>query len=80
MSYACFLNTLIGSFISSLISLCVIDRWGIVSKASPLPAKLSQKQRKLMAMASKEGTQDRTAVIQSPTAPVVNPSKPAKAW
>ncbi|XP_076136323.1 inhibitor of Bruton tyrosine kinase [Alosa pseudoharengus] len=51
--------------------------WGNGTKASPLPAKLSQKQRKLMA---KEGGQERAAVVRSPPTPVVTPSKPAKAW
>ncbi|KAL2084814.1 hypothetical protein ACEWY4_020332 [Coilia grayii] len=56
--------------------------WGSASKASPLPAKLSQKQRKLMmAMASKEGAQEKAAVpTRTPPAPVVTPTKPAKAW
>lgn len=63
--------------------------WGGGSKSSPLPVKLSQKQRKLMAQASSNrdaggGAADRAAPIRSPAAPVaptvVTPTKPAKAW
>ncbi|XP_063055674.1 inhibitor of Bruton tyrosine kinase isoform X2 [Engraulis encrasicolus] len=60
--------------------------WGSVSKASPLPTKLSQKQRKMMmAMAGAQGPgQEKAAAAantRTPSAPpIVTPTKPAKAW
>uniref|UniRef100_A0A674E195 Inhibitor of Bruton tyrosine kinase n=1 Tax=Salmo trutta TaxID=8032 RepID=A0A674E195_SALTR len=45
---------------------------GSSSKQSPLPAKLSQKQRKMIAMATKEGSAE-CALSKSP--PVITPSK-----
>uniref|UniRef100_A0A8C7EZ16 Inhibitor of Bruton tyrosine kinase n=1 Tax=Oncorhynchus kisutch TaxID=8019 RepID=A0A8C7EZ16_ONCKI len=50
---------------------------GSSSKQSPLPAKLSQKQRKMIAMATKEGSAE-CALSKSP--PVIPPSKNGKAW
>ncbi|XP_035606478.1 inhibitor of Bruton tyrosine kinase-like [Oncorhynchus keta] len=50
---------------------------GSSSKQSPLPAKLSQKQRKMIAMATKEGSAE-CALSKSP--PVITPSKNVKAW
>uniref|UniRef100_A0A674E1F9 Inhibitor of Bruton tyrosine kinase n=1 Tax=Salmo trutta TaxID=8032 RepID=A0A674E1F9_SALTR len=50
---------------------------GSSSKQSPLPAKLSQKQRKMIAMATKEGSAE-CALSKSP--PVITPSKNDKAW
>lgn len=50
---------------------------GSSSKQSPLPAKLSQKQRKMIAMATKEGSAE-CALSKSP--PVIIPSKNEKAW
>lgn len=48
-------------------------------KHSPVPAKLSQKQRKILAMASKEASVESTNV--SKTTPTVTPSKSSgKAW
>uniref|UniRef100_A0A673VY22 Inhibitor of Bruton tyrosine kinase n=1 Tax=Salmo trutta TaxID=8032 RepID=A0A673VY22_SALTR len=47
------------------------------SKQSPLPAKLSQKQRKMIAMATKEGSVEG---VLSKSTPVITPSKSAKAW
>uniref|UniRef100_A0A673VY52 Inhibitor of Bruton tyrosine kinase n=1 Tax=Salmo trutta TaxID=8032 RepID=A0A673VY52_SALTR len=46
------------------------------SKQSPLPAKLSQKQRKMIAMATKEGSVEG---VLSKSTPVITPSKSAKA-
>ncbi|KAJ8411489.1 hypothetical protein AAFF_G00162970 [Aldrovandia affinis] len=48
---------------------------GSSGKPSPFPAKLSQKQRKMIAMATKEAE---GLVVKSPS--VVTPSKNAKAW
>uniref|UniRef100_A0A8C8F0A5 BTB domain-containing protein n=1 Tax=Oncorhynchus tshawytscha TaxID=74940 RepID=A0A8C8F0A5_ONCTS len=48
---------------------------GSSSKQSPLPAKLSQKQRKMIAMATKEGSAECTL---SKSTPVITPSKSAK--
>lgn len=50
-----------------------------ISKHSPVPTKLSQKQRKMLAMASKEATAETTT---SKPAPIVTPSKSSsgKAW
>uniref|UniRef100_A0A8C8BVM7 BTB domain-containing protein n=1 Tax=Oncorhynchus tshawytscha TaxID=74940 RepID=A0A8C8BVM7_ONCTS len=50
---------------------------GSSSKQSPLPAKLSQKQRKMIAMATKEGSAECTL---SKSTPVITPSKSAKTW
>ncbi|XP_045069335.1 inhibitor of Bruton tyrosine kinase-like isoform X2 [Coregonus clupeaformis] len=50
---------------------------GSSSKQSPLPAKLSQKQRKMIAMATKEGSAE---CALSKSAPVITPLKSAKAW
>ncbi|XP_030640268.1 inhibitor of Bruton tyrosine kinase [Chanos chanos] len=47
------------------------------TKSSPLPVKLSQKQRKMMAIASKEASVESTSA-KSP--PVVTPTKPPKTW
>ncbi|XP_064198711.1 inhibitor of Bruton tyrosine kinase isoform X1 [Anguilla rostrata] len=47
------------------------------SKPSPFPAKLSQKQRKMLAMATKEGGAE-GVTAKSP--PVLTPSKNGKAW
>uniref|UniRef100_A0AAY4AFJ8 BTB domain-containing protein n=1 Tax=Denticeps clupeoides TaxID=299321 RepID=A0AAY4AFJ8_9TELE len=46
-------------------------------KTSPLPTKLSQKQRKMIAMATKEGTTEGN-VVKSP--PEMTPPKTIKAW
>lgn len=50
-----------------------------ISKHSPVPTKLSQKQRKMLAMANKEASVESTA---SKPAPIVTPSKSSsgKAW
>ncbi|XP_071254097.1 inhibitor of Bruton tyrosine kinase-like isoform X1 [Salvelinus alpinus] len=50
---------------------------GSSSKQSPLPAKLSQKQRKMIATATKEGSAD---CALSKSTPVITPSKSAKTW
>eukprot|EP00063_Salmo_salar_P080925 XP_014055760.1 PREDICTED: inhibitor of Bruton tyrosine kinase-like isoform X2 [Salmo salar] len=50
---------------------------GSSSKQSPLPAKLSQKQRKMIAMATKEGSVEG---VLSKSTPVITPSKSVKAW
>ncbi|KAJ8290893.1 hypothetical protein GJAV_G00018920 [Gymnothorax javanicus] len=46
-------------------------------KPSPFPAKLSQKQRKMLAMATKEGAAEG---VSAKSPPVVTPSKNGKAW
>lgn len=51
---------------------------GASIKHSPVPAKLSQKQRKILAMANKEASVESTASKPTPT---VTPSKSSgKAW
>uniref|UniRef100_A0A8C7FFG3 Inhibitor of Bruton tyrosine kinase n=1 Tax=Oncorhynchus kisutch TaxID=8019 RepID=A0A8C7FFG3_ONCKI len=50
---------------------------GSSSKQSPLPAKLSQKQRKMIAMATKEGSAECTL---SKSTQVITPSKSVKTW
>ncbi|KAJ8354071.1 hypothetical protein SKAU_G00216380 [Synaphobranchus kaupii] len=50
---------------------------GSSSKPSPFPAKLSQKQRKMLAMATKEGGAE-GVTAKSPS--VITPSKNGKAW
>uniref|UniRef100_A0A4W5Q7Q0 Uncharacterized protein n=2 Tax=Hucho hucho TaxID=62062 RepID=A0A4W5Q7Q0_9TELE len=50
---------------------------GSSSKQSPLPAKLSQKQRKMITMATKEGSAE---CALSKSALVITPSKNAEAW
>ncbi|XP_010902790.2 inhibitor of Bruton tyrosine kinase isoform X2 [Esox lucius] len=50
---------------------------GSGGKQSPLPAKLSQKQRKMIAMASKEGSGEGACLKSHPS---ITPSKSAKAW
>ncbi|XP_036394726.1 inhibitor of Bruton tyrosine kinase isoform X1 [Megalops cyprinoides] len=47
------------------------------SKTSPFPAKLSQKQRKMIAMVTKEGGPEGFPAVSPP---VVTPSKNGKAW
>lgn len=49
---------------------------GSSSKVTVISSKLSQKQRKMMALASREGSTE----IMSPKSPSVTPVKPAKAW
>ncbi|XP_072535963.1 inhibitor of Bruton tyrosine kinase [Salminus brasiliensis] len=50
---------------------------GNSSKLSVTPTKLSQKQRKMMAMATREGSVDGAS---AKSVPVAVPTKPAKAW
>ncbi|XP_043116835.1 inhibitor of Bruton tyrosine kinase isoform X2 [Puntigrus tetrazona] len=55
-------------------------RWGSISssaKASVVPGKMSQKQRKMMALASREGS---TESMSARSPPSLTPVKPVKTW
>lgn len=56
---------------------CVIYRSGNGSKPSVIPTKLSQKQRKMIAMATREASVDG---VSAKSPPGVVPVKPAKSW
>lgn len=63
--------------VTPVSSFPLIDRGG--SKSSSLPPKLSQKQRKMIAMATKEPSTESISA-KSPPAPTSTPTKTVRAW